>query len=381
MKKVVIFLVILFAVLLGFQLYSMNLIKKFSQDLNASKSENFTLLKTNTTSSLFSSKSENIIRLYDIDFKVVSNTSHVLGFVRSSGQIEILTQPLASIAKVAFDDKNITFEQSDDALKLKIPPFYFENEGEKFSANESQISLKNDFTKGFNFSQISVKNDYLNFESFSQNASLKGLNLDFKRSEQKDKLALNISSFDSGFMGLFGFSGDEVFLNFDSNNGNGKLGLKIAKLKLANDEIQSILLDLNFLDLNQNALFSQNFYEILKANSKIKLKNVSFNAGGGAFKANLTLNINEKYDQNLENIMNFSTFSGELSASRPLTKMLPNLALMISAIELTGTSQGILIKDGDGYKTSFKSISNDILFNEQISLKQVMLNEFLNLLN
>ena len=112
--------------------------------------------------------------------------------------------------------------------------------------------------------------DYLNSNEDFCVMRTKGLNLDFKRSEQKDKLTLNISSFDSGFMGLFGFSGDEVFLNFDSNNGNGKLGLKIAKLKLANDEIQSILLDLNFLDLNQNALFSQNFYEILKANSKIK---------------------------------------------------------------------------------------------------------------
>ena len=382
MKKVLIFVLVILCACVAFQLYNVNLVKNFSQNLKNIESQDFKLLDTNTSSSLFSSKSENVIRLYDIDFKVISETSHVLGFVRSSGQVQVLSEPFATLARIAFDEKNITFEQNGDVLSLEIPPFNFENEGKKYNANKSQITLKNDFTKGLKFGEIGIKNDYLSVESFSQNASLKGLNLDFKSSEQKDKIALNMSiaSFESGFMGLFGFRGDGASLSLDSDNGNGKLNAKVAKLKLGNDEIQSILLDLNFLNLNQNTYFTQNFYDILNKNSKVELTNAYFNANGGEFKANLVLNINEKYDQNLENIMNFSTLNGTLSASKPLTKMLPSLALMLSALEFTGTSTGILAKDGDGYKTSFKSTENDILFNEQISLKQVMVSEFLRLL-
>lgn len=384
MKKILIFVIIIAAVLLGVQLYTAHSVKNYIANLEQNSKEiaNLKIIENNITSSLFSTDSVMIARVNDIDFKVLSNVSHVLGIVRGKGQIEVLSEPLATISKMIFKNEPFRYEVMGDELSFAVPEFSFNDDGTKVWGSKSTLNLSGDFNEAKAVFALSK----LAYEKYDESIDINGLKIafsstDFKEQKNtKSSLKISANSVNSAFMNLFNINGQNIELNSNFNAPNAAIGAKIAKLKLGNDELDSVKINVDFLDLNESAIFEGRQDAVFSKNTKVLLKDSGFKGTGGELMANGELWLKENYTaQDFGNIADFANFSANLSATKPISKMLSNLAILAAPMEIAALSNGILVKENEGYKMSVKNSTNDIIFNENVSLKAILSSELLGL--
>lgn len=375
MKKII--LVIVGILVLGgvWQYYSANLVRSSINEIFQSSGAQ--VVSSDTNGSLFSTQNSSIVRFKDIDLKINSSTSHILGITRTKGDIEILSEPIASFAKAIFKGENaITFEMFGDDLSVDLAEIELDDEGAKINIAKSNIKVN---PKSDESVDIQISAPLISLSEYNENIVLKDVFVDANTKEMPSSLrdftsksTLSAGSVEYAAAYFPNIKAQNIKIQADSKSQNEQINSKII------GDIKQIFIDKTALmnlkfDLDLKELDSNDDY-FLGAKSQVVLNSLSLaNKNGGKISANASFTAPE-YQRNANPFINSQIF-GEINATQKISQMF-ELGSFVADFEDGLIKDGVIISNDDGYSLRFKSDGDDVIFNDNVSLAKIIANAF-----
>lgn len=324
---------------------------------------------------LFSSQARIEVDVHKMPVAINADISHVLGSVSASGNIEPAQKELLEVFEKFFGKPKPLTYSYDGALSLNLADFKIKGNKEELSFEPS--SLKLDFDK--NFAQIDIagfsyssRNSTFSLKNLMTNVTLFDVDASFKNYKSK-----GFASFDEL---VFDMKKEKFYLSFNSfstqddtkvkdgslsSNVKTNTAKTIFKSPLSAFELDDLQAKINYKNIQMGDI--KNPEDILSKDSAIAFDELSFKLNGANVSSKLDLNLKENYTKaNFKSLLDFLVLSGEFSSDKALSTAL-NLPLL-GIFEQGAIEGGYLLKNNDGYKTSFEGSALNLTFNGKTKL-------------
>lgn len=379
MKKIVFIIVGILVIAGVWQYFSANLVRSNIEEIF--KSNGVEVVKSDVNGSLFNTQNSSIVRFKDLDFRIDSNTSHILGVTRTKGDIEVLSEPMASFMKVLFkDEKPIAFEMFGNDLSINIAELELDNDGQKMSIAKSVVNISENSD---NSTKITLKSPLASFAEYNENLSLKGIEYELDTKNLADALemltsksVLSVENIEYQAMFIPSVMAKNIKISSDAKHNENELNAKITgkaeQIKIAEIALNKIDFDVDISSIEPSSP------TLLNEKSKINLNSLTFSgANNGKISANASFAT--PHYNSFANPLDNAQINGEINATTKVTEIL-GLDGFFASFEDELINDGVIKASKDGYSTQFKSDGNDIIFNGNVSLAKIIGNAFVKML-
>lgn len=327
---------------------------------------------------LFGSQARIEVDAGGVPVAINAEISHVLGSVSANGNIEPAQNELLELFEKFFNkQKPITYSY-DGALSLNLAGFNLGDElGDDMKASFEPIGIKFDFDKklaAFSVAGIEFDSDEtaVSLKNFKTDITLFDADSSFKNYKSKgfasfDKLNLNLKkeqmnlSFDS----MSAKNDAQVKNGSASANDTTNITKISVKSPFSDFEIDDLSLKISYKNLQSDDF--KNPQSIFSKDSVIAFDELSFKLNGANISTKLNFGLKDNYTkESFDKLPEFLMIKGEFSTDRALSTAL-NLPLL-AMIEEGIIKSGYLLKNNDGYKTSFEGAAGDLTFNGKTKL-------------
>lgn len=398
MKKILIALLALAVFLVACQLFVMRTANEQANNIASfmEKNQYFTLLDKNISNSLFKTDVSMKFAFFEQEIELNSHSSHILFFNETKGNFKALSEPALTLIRIFFGtDEALSFTYKGDELDLDIAGIDLSVDNYKFSSKPAKLKIiSKDENSGIlraDLPGLFFLDDEFDFVLESLKYELDAKNIkDAPLFDQKNKLSLaslgfgiNYSDFDLNFA----LKELELYSALEQDKKNEQINaeheIKAKSLDILNLTFDNVSLKSSLKGLDKATLLELASADVLKADSleildnfgklqklltkdsQFDLEDFSFEASGGKFSSKLQAKVDPKNDKNI-------LVGGELQSTKALSKMLGLAGIFISSYEKEALANGMLIADGQGYKMSFESVENDVIFNGKTRLSQIL---------